>query len=190
MERATLKQHDCLMLRAALTLGFFSFLWVGKFSMKNRNLNPRFHPTMQDISWSREGMQSSRKLTEWAEVPPFYLAYTPMHVSSGSNGDLYGMMLQLFSHSAPLFHYRNGTGRHSQPCSFLNLPTPDRAMWLRCSQIQYTVCAFVLPGQASLQTLFRSWSDGEAQHTRHIPVTYCLTHQTPSNLYPLVCTHA
>ncbi|KAL5491210.1 hypothetical protein EMCRGX_G016456 [Ephydatia muelleri] len=34
LERAALKQHDCLMLRAALTLGFFSFLRVGEFTMK------------------------------------------------------------------------------------------------------------------------------------------------------------
>eukprot|EP00731_Ephydatia_muelleri_P015113 Em0008g833a len=56
LERAALKQHDCLMVRAALTLGFFSILRVGEFTMKNRSFNPRFHPTMQDISWSREGM--------------------------------------------------------------------------------------------------------------------------------------
>ena len=56
LERASLKQHDCLMLRAALTLGFFSFLWDGKFTMKNRSFNPRFYPTMQDSSWSREGV--------------------------------------------------------------------------------------------------------------------------------------
>ncbi|KAL5517630.1 hypothetical protein EMCRGX_G003212 [Ephydatia muelleri] len=52
LERVALKQHDCLMLRATLTLVFFGFL--------------------------------------------------------GSNGGLYEM-LQLFSHSAPLFHYRDGT---------------------------------------------------------------------------------
>ncbi|KAL5509612.1 hypothetical protein EMCRGX_G005006 [Ephydatia muelleri] len=57
LERAPLKQHDCLMIRAALALGFFSFLRVVKFTMKNRSFNPRFHPTMQDISWSREGMR-------------------------------------------------------------------------------------------------------------------------------------
>ena len=56
LERASLKQHDCLMLRAALTLGFFSFLRVSKFIMKNRSFNPRFYPTMQDSSWSREGV--------------------------------------------------------------------------------------------------------------------------------------
>ena len=44
------------MLRAALTLSFFRFQRVGEFTMKNMSFNPRFHPTMQDISWSREGM--------------------------------------------------------------------------------------------------------------------------------------
>ena len=56
LERAALQQHDCLMLREALTLGIFSFLRVGEFTMKNRSFNPKFHPTMQNISWSREGM--------------------------------------------------------------------------------------------------------------------------------------
>ena len=32
---------------ATLTLGFFSFLWVGEFTMKNRSFNPRFHPIEQ-----------------------------------------------------------------------------------------------------------------------------------------------
>eukprot|EP00731_Ephydatia_muelleri_P003126 Em0001g3126a len=41
LERAALKQHDCLMLRATLTLGFFGFLWVDKFTMKNGSFNPR-----------------------------------------------------------------------------------------------------------------------------------------------------
>ena len=100
----------------------------------------------------------------------FYWAYTPMHVPSGSNGGLYGM-LQLFSHSAPLFHYR--TGCHSQPTFF-----PSTFIHLIASMQPnsiHTVCALVLPallrGQASLQTLLRSWSDEEAQHTRHTLVT-------------------
>eukprot|EP00731_Ephydatia_muelleri_P034484 Em0062g7a len=137
--RASLKQHDCLMLRAALTLGFFSFLWDGKFTMKNRSFNPRFHPTMQDSSWSREGvcyLKSSRKLTKWAEMPHFYWVYIPKYVSSGSNGGLYGM-LQLFSHSTPLFHYRDGMPLTAKVLP-LGFSTPDRAMWLQCSQIQYT----------------------------------------------------
>eukprot|EP00731_Ephydatia_muelleri_P003125 Em0001g3125a len=61
LERVALKQHDCLMLRATLTLVFFGFLWVDKFTMKNGSFNPRFHPTMQDISWSREGMHYFEK---------------------------------------------------------------------------------------------------------------------------------
>ena len=64
-----------------------------------------------------------------------YWAYTPMHVSSGSSGGLYGM-LQLFSLSAPLFHYRDGMPLTANVLP-VDLPTPDRAMWLRCSQIQY-----------------------------------------------------
>ena len=139
LERASLKQHDCLMLRAALTLGFFSFLWDGKFTMKNRSFNPRFHPTMQDSSRSREGvcyLKSSRKLTKWAEMPHFYWVYIPKYVSSGSNGGRYGM-LQLFSHSTPLFHYRDGMPLTAKVLP-LGFSTPDRAMWLQCSQIQYT----------------------------------------------------
>ena len=98
------------MLRATLTLGFFGFLWVDKFTMKNGSFNPRFHPTMQDISWSRDALfcKVVEKWTKWGEYYHLYWAYTPMHVSSGSNGGRYEM-LQLFSHSAPLFHYRDGT---------------------------------------------------------------------------------
>ena len=119
-----------------------------------------------------------------------------MHMSSGSNGGLYGM-LQLFSHSAPLFHYRMGC--HSQPMFF---PSTIIHLIEQCGfdAAKYNThslrigAAALQPEQASLQTLFRSWSDGEAQHTRHTLVTPWLTHQTPepwllpSNLCPLVCT--
>ena len=37
-----LKQHDRLMLRAALTLGFFGFVRVSEFTVKNRRFDTRF----------------------------------------------------------------------------------------------------------------------------------------------------
>ena len=101
----------------------------------------------------------------------FYWAYTPMHVPSGSNGEC-------FSCSATRHHSSTtGMGCHSQPTFF-----PSTFIHLIASMQPntiHTVCALVLPallrGQASLQTLLRSWSDGEAQHTRHTLVT-SLTH--------------
>ena len=178
LERAPLKQHNCLMLRAALALGFFSFLWVGKSSTKNRSFNPRFHPTMQDISWSREGMRyfvKQPKMAKWAEVPPFLLGvHTDVRVQWRSIWD--AATVQPHSSTA-------GMGCHSHPMFF---PWTFLHLIEQCGLMQpnsiHTVCALVLPallpGQASLHSdtiqkllRWRSCSDGEAQHTRHSPVT-------------------
>ena len=117
LEKASLKQHNCLMLRAALTLVFFSFLWVGKFTMKNRSFNPRFYPTMQDSSWSREGVcyfVKQPKNDQMGRGATIFIGRThhAMYVSSGSSGGLHGIL----SCSASLHHSSTtGMGCHSQP---------------------------------------------------------------------------
>ena len=58
LETAPLKKLNCLMPRAALTLGFFGFLRVSEFTVKNRSFDPTFHPISRDISWSGEGIHS------------------------------------------------------------------------------------------------------------------------------------
>ena len=51
-----LQTHDMLMVKAALTLEFFGFLRVSEFTTLGRGkLNPRIHPTRQDITWSEDG---------------------------------------------------------------------------------------------------------------------------------------
>ena len=52
-----LQTHDRLMVKAALTLGFFGFLRVSEFTTPGRGkFNPRIHLTRQDITWSEESL--------------------------------------------------------------------------------------------------------------------------------------
>ena len=52
-----LQTHDRLMVKAALTLGFFGFLRVSEFTTPGRGkFNPRIHPTRQDIAWSKDSL--------------------------------------------------------------------------------------------------------------------------------------
>ena len=124
-------------------------------------------------------------------------AYTPMHVSSGSNGGLHGM-LWLFSDSAPLFHYRDGTPFTAKFFHLTFLPTPDRSMWLRCSQIQstqfaYWCCHHCCQGRPP----FRHYSEAdqmEKLNIQDINPSPRHTHQTPKTMAAaqqrilLVCT--
>ena len=177
LERASLKQHDCLMLRAALTLGFFSFLRVGKFIMKNRSFNPRFYPTMQDSSWSREGVchfVKQPKTDQMGSSATIYIGHTHQCTCPVAAMEAY---MGCCSCSATLHHSSTtGMGCHSQPMFF-----PSTIIHL-IEQCGFDAAKFnphslrigaaaLQPEQASLQTLFRNWSDEEAQHTRHTLVT-------------------
>ena len=47
--------HDRLMLKAALTLGFFGLLRVSEFTTTSvRAFDPKTHPTRQDIAWTKD----------------------------------------------------------------------------------------------------------------------------------------
>eukprot|EP00731_Ephydatia_muelleri_P017422 Em0010g520a len=52
-----LSRHDRLMLKAALTFGFFGFLRVSEYTRNTRGrFEPRIHPTRNDVSWVKEGI--------------------------------------------------------------------------------------------------------------------------------------
>ena len=178
--------------QGSLALGFFSFLWVGKFTTKNRSFNPRFHPTMQDISWSKEGMHYiSRKRTKWAEVPPLLLGvHTNARVQWQQWRPIWGAAaVQPLGTTLPL----QGWGTTHSQCSSLDLPTPDRAMWPQCSQIQYSqfanwCCQHCCQGRPpfrhcseaghmeklSIRDTHQSPPDSRIRHQNHgcCPVTY------------------
>ena len=107
------------MIRAALALGFFSFLWVVKFTMKNRSFNPRFHRTMQDISWSREGMRcfvKQLKTDQMGRGATIYIGRT--HQSTCPVAAIEADM-GCCSCSATLHHSSTtGMGCHLQPMFF------------------------------------------------------------------------
>ncbi|KAL5475231.1 hypothetical protein EMCRGX_G027306 [Ephydatia muelleri] len=49
--------HDRLMVKAALTLGFFGFLRVSEFTTKGRGtIDPKIHPTRRDITGSKDDL--------------------------------------------------------------------------------------------------------------------------------------
>ncbi|KAL5496391.1 hypothetical protein EMCRGX_G012664 [Ephydatia muelleri] len=52
-----LSSHDKLMLKAALTFGFFGFLRVSEYTRTTRGrFDPRLHPTRSDVTWVKEGL--------------------------------------------------------------------------------------------------------------------------------------
>ncbi|KAL5463980.1 hypothetical protein EMCRGX_G032933 [Ephydatia muelleri] len=52
-----LSNHDKLMLKAALTIGFFGFLRVSEYTLTTRGrFDPRLHPTRRDVTWVKEGL--------------------------------------------------------------------------------------------------------------------------------------
>lgn len=89
-----MKRHDCLMLRAALTLGLFGFLRVREFTVKDQSFDPRSHPTRRDVSWSGEGMYffiKPSKTDQMGKGTTICIGRTEgrhTRVSSGSNGSL------------------------------------------------------------------------------------------------------
>ena len=57
LEADPLSRHDKLMLKAALTFGFFGFLRVSEYTLTNRGrFDPTLHPTKNDITWVKDGM--------------------------------------------------------------------------------------------------------------------------------------
>ncbi|KAL5515708.1 hypothetical protein EMCRGX_G000913 [Ephydatia muelleri] len=52
-----LSSHDKLMLKAALTFGFFGFLRVSEYTRTTRGrFDPRLHPTRSNVTWVKEGL--------------------------------------------------------------------------------------------------------------------------------------
>ena len=57
LEADPLSRHDKLMLKAALTFGFFGFLRVSEYTLTNRGrFDPTLHPTKNNITWVKDGM--------------------------------------------------------------------------------------------------------------------------------------
>ena len=104
----------------------------------------------------------------------FYCSYTPKHVSSGSSGGLY-VMLQLFSHSAPLFHDRGGMPLTANVLP-LDYHTPDSFDAAKFNTHSLRIGAASTAARAGLpsdtiQMLVRWRSSAYETYTRHPPDT-------------------
>ncbi|KAL5505879.1 hypothetical protein EMCRGX_G007418 [Ephydatia muelleri] len=111
-EAAPLKRHNRRMFRAALTLGFFGFLRVSEFTLKNRRFDPRYHPTRQDISWTREGMHFFIK---WSKTDQMGKGTTicigrtkGRHTCPVAAMEAYRGCCRCPIQPSPLFHFRDG----------------------------------------------------------------------------------
>ena len=105
-------KHDHLMLRAALTLGFFGFLRVSEFTLRDQRFDPRLHPTMRDINWSSEGMQFFIKRSKTDQVgkgTTICIGRTESrHTCAVAAMEAYRRHCHCSTHSSPLFHFKNG----------------------------------------------------------------------------------
>ena len=69
LEADPLSRHDKLMLKAALTFGFFGFLRVSEYTLTNRGrFDPTLHPTKSDITWVKDGMHFFIKKSKTDQV--------------------------------------------------------------------------------------------------------------------------
>ena len=100
------------MLRAALTLGFFGFLRVSEFTLKNRRFDPRYHPTRQDISWTGEGMHffiKRSKTDQMGKGTTICIGRTEgRHTCPVAAMEAYRGCCRCPIQSSPLFHFRDG----------------------------------------------------------------------------------
>ena len=112
LETAPLKKLNCLMPRAALTLGFFGFLRVSEFTVKNRSFDPTFHPISPDISWSGEGIHSlikRSKTDQMGKGTTICIGRTKgRHTCPVAAMEAYIEWCRCSTHSIPLFHFRDG----------------------------------------------------------------------------------
>ena len=69
LEADPLSRHDKLMLKAALTFGFFGFLRVSEYTLTNRGrFDPTLHPTKSDITWVKDGLHFFIKKSKTDQV--------------------------------------------------------------------------------------------------------------------------
>lgn len=105
-------KHDRLMLRAALTFGFFGFLRVSEFTLTDQRFDPRLHPTMRDIHWSCEGMQffiKRSKTDQMGKGTTICIGRTESrHTCAVAAMEAYRRHCHCPTHSSPLFHFKNG----------------------------------------------------------------------------------
>ena len=141
LEAAPLKRHDCRMLRAALTLGFFGFLRVSEFILKNRRFDPRYHPTRQDISWTGEGMHffiKRSKTDQMGKGTTICIGRTEgRHMCPVAAMEACRGCCRCPIQSSPPLPLQRWEAAYIQELP-LHLPIPGGAMWLQSSPIQHT----------------------------------------------------
>lgn len=126
-------KHDHLMLRAALTLGFFGFLRVSEFTLRDQRFDPRLHPTMRDINWSCEGMQffiKRSKTDQMGKGTTICIGRTESrHTCAVAAMEAYRRHCHCSTHSSPLFHFKNGRSLTAKIFR-VTLFIPGGAMWV------------------------------------------------------------
>ena len=83
LEADPLRRHDKLMLKAALTFGFFGFLRVSEYTLTNRDrFDPTLHPTKNDITRVKDGLHfftKSQRQIKLGEALPSPWATPTVH---------------------------------------------------------------------------------------------------------------
>ena len=170
------------MLRAALTLGFFGFLRVSEFTLKNRRFDPRYHPTRQDISWTGEGMHffiKRSKTDQMGKGTTICIGCTEgRYMCPVAAMEAYRGCCRCPIQSSPLFHFSDGRPLTSKSfrSTFLSLveqcgynPTQYNTHSLRIGAATAAARAG-LPTE-TIQKLGRWRSSAYQTYTRH-PLTH------------------
>eukprot|EP00731_Ephydatia_muelleri_P012874 Em0007g184a len=177
LEAAPLKRHDRRMLRVALTLGFFGFLRVSEFTLKNRRFDPRYHPTRQDISWTGEGMHffiKRSKTSQMARAPLSALGVP----RAGTRVQWQQWRPIEDAVAVPFSHHPSSTSEMGGRLHPRASAPPSYPWWSNVATIQpnttHTVYVLVQPQQPPEEAFplrpSRSLADGEVVHIRPTPV--------------------
>ena len=172
--------HDRLMLKAALTLGFFGLLRVSEFTTTSRRaFDPKTHLTRQDIAWTKGNTSIffiKRSKTDKAGKGT---TISVVGCTGGKTCPVVTMQAYLnhcrASKHAALFHFQSG-----QPLSSRTLRSDleDLLHRLGYKSSQYNTHSLWIGQQLqqhrqdSLHLPFKDWDDGavmSSQHTPNIP---------------------
>ncbi|KAL5517936.1 hypothetical protein EMCRGX_G003583 [Ephydatia muelleri] len=194
--------HDRRMLRAALTLGFFGFLRVSEFTLKNRGLTLRYHPTRQDISWTGckriEGMHffiKRSKTDQMGKGTTICIGRTEgRHTCPVAAMEAYRGCCRCPIQSSPLFHFRDGRPLTSKSfrSTFLSLVEQCGYNPAQCNTHSLRIGAATAAARAGLPTetiqkLGRWRSSAYQTYTRH-PLTHPSDTRTMAAQRDLIAT--
>ncbi|KAL5506051.1 hypothetical protein EMCRGX_G007617 [Ephydatia muelleri] len=163
-------------------LGFFGFLRVSEFTLKNRRFDPRYHPTRQDISWTGEDMHffiKRSKTDQMGKGTTICIGRTEgRHTCPVAAMEAYRGCCRCPIQSSPLFHFRDGRPLTSKSFCSTFLSLVEQCGYNPAQYNTHSLCISAATAAAraglpteTIQKLGRWQSSAYQTYTRH-PLTH------------------